>query len=106
MQIKYDKKPVIIKIEKNSERSFHNYNLEKNVKLEVNLDISNATSSDKSSELMNWYQFDLPRELYKSGKKTVSLIDRSNQEDLELAADICETDKTDCKLASIVSISL
>jgi len=42
MQIKYDKKPVIIKIEKN-------------VKLEVNLDISNATSSDKSSELMNWY---------------------------------------------------
>ena len=55
MQIKYDKKPVIIKIEKDSERSFHNYNLEKNVKLEVNLDISNATSSDKSSELMNWY---------------------------------------------------
>ena len=77
--IQYDReRPRSITLEKNGELCLNNYNLDSLVAFEFNLDISDATSSDCSALLMTWYHFKLPKDQYKSGRKTVELVDTTN----------------------------
>jgi len=64
----------------------------------LNLDIINDQSPDSDELLMNWCQFVLVRDEYKSNDKTITLVDRTTGQTLELGAKIRSTDQTDLEI--------
>ena len=62
------------------------------------MDVTNSLSLDAKDNLMNWYTFDLPRDEYKSGRKILNLEDVTSREQLQIFANIHETESTDLQI--------
>ena len=93
-----EKTPTEYLIPKQGKQFFHNFNLEGEVRFELNLDIHNDASSDPDEPLMRWCQFVLVRDEYKANDKVVILEDRTTGQPLELCAKIRATEQTDLEI--------
>ena len=93
-----EKMPTEYLIAKQGKQFFHNFNLEGEVRFDLNLDIINDQSPDSDELLMSWCQFVLKRDEYKSNDKIIKLMDRTTGQILELGAKIRSTDQTDLEI--------
>jgi hypothetical protein len=97
-EIIHDDKATEVVINKQEKELFYNFNLDGDVKFEVNLEIMHDRRSEDQELLMNWGSFILERGDYKNNDKLITLIDKSSGQILELAAKIKSTDQTDLEI--------
>jgi hypothetical protein len=97
-EVVLEKTPVEFVIGKQGKQFFHNFNLEGEVRLELNLDINRVSPVGEEEPLMAWTEFVLVRDEYKSNEKSVVLVDKSLGVPLELTARIRATEQTDLEI--------
>lgn len=73
---------------------FHNFNLEGEVRFELNIDIP----TEDQGPLLRWCQFVLVRDEYKANEKTIVLEDAATGQQMELSAKIKSTEHTDLEI--------
>jgi len=93
-----EERPTEYLIAKQGKQFFHNFNLEGEVRFDLNLDVIDDRSPDSDELLMNWLEFVLVRDEYKSNDKIITLVDKTGGQTLELGAKIRSTDQTDLEI--------
>ena len=92
------KTPTEFLIPKQGKQVFHNFNLEGEVRLEINLDLESDSIDGFGTPLMGWTSFVLVRDEYKANEKLIVLEDKAIGQPLELCARIRATEQTDLEI--------
>ena len=77
----------------------YNFNLEEEVRFDINIDLyDNGLSTDQETHLLEWQSFIVNKNEYKSENKILTFYDKENLHPLEIGVKIRRSEQTDFEI--------